>query len=51
MHAANELPISASDAIAFALDKIDDHYEMKDFLRMWSYGQWDELRTEWPEAF
>lgn len=44
------LPLPATDAIAFAL-KIDDHFDREEFLQMWTFGQWDELRDEWPEAF
>lgn len=44
-------PISAAQAIAFAVESIDDFYNMHEFLKMWDYGQWDDLRREFPEAF
>lgn len=46
-----DLPLSASDAIAFALGEIADYYEMRDFLDSWQHGEWDFMRAEWPEAF
>ena len=39
--------ISPTKAIQFALS-IDDHYDMREFLRMWTEGQWRELRKQWP---
>jgi hypothetical protein len=44
-------PISAVDAITFAVEKIDDHYDRLDFLRMWLHREWEEMREWWPEVF
>lgn len=44
-------PISAEDAIAFALNRIDDLDSTRCFLRSWYEGDWPTLRREWPDAF
>lgn len=47
---SHEPPISAVDAIKFAVDNIVG-LELNEFLRMWLHGEWDEMRENWPEAF
>ena len=44
--AAGELPDSASAAIEFALNDSDGI----DFLRLWSSGEFDVIRCNWPDA-
>ncbi|MCD0417280.1 transcriptional coactivator p15/PC4 family protein [Rubrivivax sp. JA1024] len=44
-------PISAEDAISFAVDRIDDPFVRLDFLDLWRRGEWDELHANWPKAF
>ncbi|WP_047308811.1 hypothetical protein [Rhodopseudomonas palustris] len=44
-------PISATQAIVFAVEKIEDHFDRLGFLRAWMHGEWTALRDEWPEAF
>ncbi|KPG01806.1 hypothetical protein IP86_03080 [Rhodopseudomonas sp. AAP120] len=44
-------PISAENAISYAVDLIDDHYDRLEFLVCWRDGNWQALREEWPEAF
>jgi len=36
-------------ALNFALDKIDDHFDKFEFLRMWREGDWDGLAEHFPE--
>lgn len=48
---SGQLPMTAIEAIAFAIERIDDHYERLEFLQDWQHGRWDVLRDEWPEAF
>jgi len=47
----HKAPISAESAITFAVEKIADHYDRFDFLRMWARNEWEEMREWWPEAF
>ncbi len=44
-------PISATQAIVYAVEKIEDHYDRLEFLKLWMHGQWQELRDNWPEAW
>jgi hypothetical protein len=46
-----EPPLDATATIVFAVEKIEDHFERLEFLKLWLHGQWGEMRSQWPEAF
>lgn len=47
---AGKLPITAREAITFAIEHIDDRIAAVDFLECWQHGEWDLIRANWPNA-
>jgi hypothetical protein len=47
---AGNLPITALEAITFAIEEIHDGFAAIEFLECWQHGDWASIRENWPNA-